>query len=85
MDKRQTILIVDDSEMNRALLTDMLEDAFDILEAEDGVQAVEILQERSVEIDLILLDIVMPYMDGFGVLEAMSDKGWIEDIPVIMI
>ncbi len=82
---KQTILIADDSEMNRAILTDMLEDEYIILEAEDGVEAVSILQKHENEISAVLLDIVMPNMDGFGVLKIMNQQRWIEDIPVIMI
>ena len=85
MEKRQKILVVDDSEMNRAILAEMLEEEYDILEAEDGTQAVEILQEQSADIDVVLLDIVMPRMDGFGVLAAMNENRWIEQVPVIMI
>ena len=79
------ILIVDDSEMNRSILADMLEEEYVILEAEDGEQAVSIMEERHEELALVLLDIVMPRMDGFGVLETMNRRDWIEDVPVIMI
>ena len=82
---RQTILIVDDSEMNRAILADMLGNEFDIIEAENGVEGVAMLQKHSLEISLVLLDIVMPEMDGFGVLNLMNKYHWIDDIPVIMI
>lgn len=83
--KKQKILIADDSEMNRAILADMLGDQFEILEAEDGTQVVTTLQQYGVEIALILLDIVMPRMDGFEALAFMNQNHWIEDIPVIMI
>lgn len=83
--KKQTILIADDIEINRALLADMLGSEFEILEAEDGVEAVGILTSRGTDIDLVLLDIVMPKMDGFEVLAVMNSKGWIKDVPVIMI
>ena len=79
------ILIADDSEMNRSILQDMLEDEYEILEAENGKEAVVKLQQMGSEIALLLLDIVMPEMDGFGVLTAMNQNRWIEDIPVIMI
>ena len=79
------ILIVDDSELNRALLSDMLSADFEILEAENGVEAMEILHEQELEISLMLLDIVMPVMDGFEVLSVMNQKEWIKSIPVIMI
>lgn len=82
---KQHILIVDDSEMNRAILSDMLGENYDILEAEDGEQAVIELQKRMQDISLMLLDINMPKMDGFEVLRIMNDNQWIEDIPVIMI
>ena len=82
---RQKILIVDDSEMNRAILADMLGGEFDIVEAENGVEGVAMLQKHGLEISLVLLDIVMPVMDGFGVLTQMNKYRWIEDIPVIMI
>ena len=79
------ILIVDDSEMNRSILADMLEDEYEILEAEDGEQAVAVLEQHHTDVALVLLDIVMPRLDGFGVLTAMERNGWIEDLPVIMI
>lgn len=82
---RQTILIVDDSEMNRSILVDMLEGEYEMLEAGDGLQAVGLLQNHSAEIALMLLDIVMPNMDGFGVLEVMNRRHWIESVPVVMI
>lgn len=82
---RQKILIVDDSELNRLILQDILSAEYDLLEAADGKQAVEVLEKFHTDIDLILLDIVMPGMDGFAVLEEMNQKHWIEEIPVIMI
>ena len=82
---KNKILIVDDSEMNRSILIDMLSDDYDLMEAEDGLQAVSILSKRAVDLSLVLLDLVMPRMDGFGVLDAMNRNGWIEDVPVIII
>ncbi len=79
------ILIADDSEMNRAILIDMLGEEYEFLEAENGRQAVELLEQHSTELSLVLLDIVMPEMDGFGVLQVMNQKQWIDDVPVIMI
>ena len=70
---KQTILIVDDSEMNRAILADMLGGEFNIIEAENGKEGVSMLQAHSAEISLVLLDIVMPQMDGFGVLNLMNN------------
>ncbi len=82
---KKKILIVDDAEMNRALLSDMLSDEFEILEAENGMEASAILQAQEQEISLMLLDIVMPVMDGFEMLAVMNKNGWIKSIPVIMI
>ena len=84
-ESRQRILIADDSEMNRSILADMLEDDYDLCEAENGVEAVAVLEREGVSISLVLLDIVMPEMDGFGVLEVMNKYQWINDIPVILI
>ncbi len=78
-------MIADDSEMNRSILADMLSDEYEIIEAEDGQEAVEVLRKYESEIDLLLLDIVMPNMDGFEVLEVMNQNRWIDDVPVIMI
>ncbi len=83
--ERATILIVDDSMMNRALLSDILCDSYDIIEAEDGEQAIAILQRRAADISLVVLDMVMPKVDGFGVLEAMNKNRWIQYIPVVAI
>lgn len=83
--QKQTILIVDDSAMNRALLADMIGDEYEILEAENGVQGIGQMQALGTGISLVLLDIVMPEMDGFDVLAVMNKHGWIKDIPVIMV
>ena len=82
---KQTILIVDDSEMNRDLLIDILEDQYDLIEAENGVKAIEILAEQREAISLVLLDIMMPEMDGFGVLSHIYQNHWNESFAVIMI
>ena len=79
------ILIVDDSEMNREILSSMLGDEFDILEAADGKECISVIRKHGRDIALVLLDIVMPEMDGFEVLEFMNKHEWIDDIPVIMI
>lgn len=82
---KRKILIVDDSALNRALLTDMLEDEFEILEATNGLEATAILHTQGLELSLMLLDIVMPVMDGFELLDLMNKNGWIKTIPVVMI
>lgn len=83
--QKYRILIADDSEMNRSILADMLGKEYEILEAENGVQALEIIRTHQQSLSLVLLDIVMPELDGFGVLAEMNRCGWITDIPVIMI
>ena len=83
--RQKRILIADDSEMNREILIEMLGDEYAILEAADGEEAIKLLKQWGVEIDLMLLDIVMPKMDGFEVLSVMNREGWIQDIPVMII
>ena len=82
--ERQTILIVDDSEMNRMMLTEILGAHYQYIEAENGRQAIHLLQKNLI-VDLILLDIHMPEMDGFQVLEQLNKAQWMDEIPVIMI
>ena len=85
MKTENRILIVDDTEMNRSMLADMLSDEYQIIEASNGREAVALLEAQDSAVSLVLLDIVMPEMDGFEVLAMMNKKGWIERIPVITI
>lgn len=85
LQNKSQILLVDDSAMNRMMLTEILRDSYHILEAENGRECMEKLQAESGNIALVLLDINMPVMDGFEVLKAMNASHTIEDIPVIMI
>lgn len=82
---KNKILIVDDAEINRSLLADILSVEYDITEASNGVEAVSLLNQYHADLSLILLDIVMPEMDGFEVLAIMNRNGWIQSIPVITI
>ena len=82
---KQLIMIVDDSEINREILASILEEDYQIIEAENGEDCLRLLQKYGTEISLILLDIVMPGMNGFQVLHDMNKNHWIEDVPVIMI
>lgn len=82
---KPSVLIVDDASMNRDILSEMLGEDYNIIEAVNGAEAVAILQKNSVNISLVLLDIFMPVMDGYEVLEIMNRKQWIKDVPVIMI
>lgn len=83
--KVEKILIVDDSEMNRAILTEILDKRYELVEAENGEAALKALEKHKTDISLVLLDIVMPVMDGFEVLSVMNETHIIEKIPVIMI
>lgn len=85
MRKRDKILIVDDSEINRSLLSDMLAEDYDLLEASNGLEAIARIERDPEDISLVLLDIVMPELDGFEVLAAMNRTGLVNRIPVIMI
>ena len=82
---KQRILVVDDSKMNREILCEMLKDDFEIIEATNGQECVSLIEQYGKEISLVLLDIVMPVMDGFEILMYMNRNHWIEDVPVIMI
>lgn len=78
------ILIADDSKMNQQILSEILGDRYEYLYADDGLQALELLHSEF-DIDLLLLlDINMPRLDGFGVLEAMKQRNWLQEIPVII-
>lgn len=83
--EKPRVLIADDSEMNRSILLDILGDEYEIVEAENGAEALVMLRQYGSEISLVLLDIVMPEMDGFDVLTVMNKEHWIEDVPVIII
>ena len=77
------ILIADDSKMNQQILSEILGDRYEYLYADDGLQALELLHSEF-DIDLLLLDINMPRLDGFGVLEVMKQRNWLQKIPVII-
>ena len=85
VEEKPQILLVDDSEMNRLILAEILQGDYRILEAKDGRECMDALQAEAGNIALVLLDINMPVMDGFEVLKAMNANHTIEDIPVIMI
>lgn len=83
--KKQTVLIVDDTRVNRAVLSDILSDEYDVIEACDGLEALSVLHSRESQIALMLLDVVMPSMDGFEVLARLHRNQWSSDVPVIII
>lgn len=82
---KNRVLVVDDMELNRELLQEMLENEYEVIQAEDGRRAVELLCEYSDEINVVLLDLVMPEMDGFAVLGVMQEQELIGRIPVMVI
>ncbi len=82
---RDKILVVDDMEVNRAILSTIFENEYEVLLAEDGGQAIEIIGECGAELSAILLDIVMPNIDGFGVLDYLHRNQYMTSVPVILI
>lgn len=82
---RKSILVVDDMEINRAILGELLARDFDVLEAENGEVAIRMIEEYRDDLAIVLLDVVMPVMDGYGVLEVMRGRGYLAHIPVIII
>lgn len=82
---KHKILIVDDAELNRELLKDILQDEYDILEADNGKVALEVIEKEQKQIHAILLDLVMPVMDGFEVLSELGERKIIGKIPVLVI
>lgn len=82
---RDKILVADDVEINREILAEILNGEYAILEADNGKQALDIIESQFDEIAAILLDLLMPQVDGFAVLDVMKEKGWIKKIPVLII
>lgn len=82
---RNKILIVDDSFINRELLTEMLEDEYEVITCENGLQALELMEENYNELAIILLDLVMPVLDGVGFLKALQNKPIMKDILILVI
>ncbi len=82
---RNKILIVDDQEMNREILTEILKNEYSIMEADGGRKAISMIQKHQDEIAVVLLDLVMPEVDGYAVLEVMKSQAWLKTIPVLVI
>ena len=85
MNTKSKILIVDDAELNRSVLADILDEKYEIIEAENGLEAIAQIERNKRELSLVLLDIMMPEVDGFEVLAIMNKNKWLEQIPVIII
>ncbi len=82
---KDTILVVDDKEVNRFMICEIFRKDYKLLEAEDGIEAIELLKKYMDSIAIVLLDIIMPNIDGFGVLDYMKNNSLLDDIPVVMI
>ena len=85
MNTKGKILIVDDAELNRSVLADILGEKYEIIEAENCLEAIVQIEKNKHELSLVLLDIMMPKVDGFEVLAIMNKNKWLEQIPVIII
>ena len=85
MKVNRKILVVDDKGMNRYMLGGIFRDHYEIVEAGGGLEAIELLEKEKDELAVVLLDIIMPGMDGFGVLEYMKEKDMLEQIPVVIV
>ena len=85
MTKRDTILIVDDMELNRVILRSLFEKEYNLLEAENGEQGLLLLEQCRSRIAVVLLDLMMPVMDGYSVMKELGRRGFLRDIPVIII
>jgi putative two-component system response regulator len=82
---RKTVLITDDVKINRSILHEILKEDYDVLEASDGVENMQVLKEHGDHISAVLLDVIMPNMDGFTVLERMREEHYLEKIPVLLV
>ncbi len=85
MNEKKKLLVVDDIELNRLILSDLFSEQFDVIEAENGRIALDYIERYGSDLAIVLLDIVMPVMDGFEVLKAMNESGIIQAVPVILI
>lgn len=84
MEERKRILIVDDSEIDRTVLKSIMEDEFEVIEADNGYSALEIMLKKKEHLDVLLLDVSMPLLDGLNVLRILRENN-LDDIPVFMI
>lgn len=82
---KPTILVVEDNEINSEMLKIYLSKDYNVLLATDGLEAIEMIEKNLQDISLILLDLVLPSLDGFELLEEMNDNGWIETLPVVIV
>lgn len=83
--EKDKILIVDDEEVNRIILKSIFEEQYEVLEAANGKEALSLIDENSGKLVVVFLDLMMPVLNGFGVLDYMKEKGYMDRIPVILI
>src|SRR5574344_1281611 len=85
MDNKRKILIVDDAPINRIVLKKILLDKYDVIEAANGQEALDILNKETLDISLVLLDLMMPVLDGYGVMAKVKENETLSVIPIIVI
>ena len=85
MNRREKVLVVDDKGINRYMLGEIFSEQYEIVEASDGYKAIDKIELEKNELAVILLDIIMPKLDGFGVLEYMKEHELLDDIPVVIV
>lgn len=85
LNTKKKILVVDDKGMNRYMLGGIFRDNYEIIEAGDGMEAIAIIDKEYDELAVILLDIIMPGIDGFGVLEHMKEQDYLNRVPVVIV
>jgi putative two-component system response regulator len=82
---KKTVLITDDVEVNRVILREILKDEYNLLEAGDGVETLNLIHQNEDRISAVLLDVIMPNMDGFAVLDTLRSEKILDRIPVLLI
>lgn len=85
LNTKKKILVVDDKGMNRYMLGGIFRDNYEIIEAGGGMEAIAIIDKEYDELAVILLDIIMPGIDGFGVLEHMKEQDYLNRVPVVIV
>lgn len=82
---RDRVLIVDDVEINREILKEILQDEYKIMQAGDGEEALQVIEQNQEDIAVVLLDLIMPKKDGYEVLEVLKKNKWLDNMAVLII